>query len=177
MLPLICWQAWKMGTKEILLRSQAQKLPLQGELTQPLWIWAVTPKRANLTTLDLFISLYYHWKIVIVSRTTPLDPPLLKINDWTMDHVGPMVVTISLLLPIKTPSYLFYCPSPLPHLPEWLGFVINSSDQHLNHCFLISRRVHIFKEPPLPPINWSETSWTSFDGNIKQQTQMWRFEL
>ena len=29
----------KMGTKEFLLRSQRQKLQLQGELTQPLWTY------------------------------------------------------------------------------------------------------------------------------------------
>jgi len=46
-------KAWKMGTKEFLLRSQSQKLPLQGELTQPLWIRAVSQKRAVSTTLDL----------------------------------------------------------------------------------------------------------------------------
>ena len=45
-------KARKMGTKEFLLRSQSQKLPLQGELTQPLWIWAVTPKTADSTTLE-----------------------------------------------------------------------------------------------------------------------------
>lgn len=37
---------------------QSQKLPLQRELTQPLWIWAVTRKRADSTTVDLFISWY-----------------------------------------------------------------------------------------------------------------------
>lgn len=37
----------KMGMKEFLLRSQSQKLPLQRELTLPLWIRAVTPKRCH----------------------------------------------------------------------------------------------------------------------------------
>ena len=32
-------KAWKVGTKEFLLRSQSQKLPLRRELTQPLWIY------------------------------------------------------------------------------------------------------------------------------------------
>ena len=31
-------KAWKMGTKDFMLRSQSQKLLLQRELTQPLWI-------------------------------------------------------------------------------------------------------------------------------------------
>ena len=31
-------KAQKMGTKEFLLRSQSQKLLLQGELTRPPWI-------------------------------------------------------------------------------------------------------------------------------------------
>jgi len=39
----------KMGTEEFLLRSQSQKLLWEQprELTQPLWIQAVTPKRAD----------------------------------------------------------------------------------------------------------------------------------
>ena len=38
---------------------------------------------------------------------------------------------------------------PLPHLPDWLGFVTNWLDQHLNHCFLISTSgIHTLKEPP-----------------------------
>jgi len=36
---LFAGKAQKVGTKEFLLRSQSQKLPLQGELTQPLWIY------------------------------------------------------------------------------------------------------------------------------------------
>ena len=53
------------------------------------------------------ISLYYHWKVVIVNRTTTSDdPPLLKINDWTINHAGRMVVTI-LLFP---PYYSFFSP-------------------------------------------------------------------
>jgi len=48
--------------------------------------------------------------------------------------------------------------TPLPHLSDWLRFVIIWLDQHWNLCFLISCQVYIYiKEPPLPPINWSET--------------------
>jgi len=37
----------------------------------------------------------------------------------------------------------------LPHLPDWLEFVINRSEQYFNHCFLISLSgVYILKEQP-----------------------------
>ena len=34
---------------------------------------------------------------------------------------------------------------PLPHLPDWLKFVINWWDKHLNRCFLIAHRVYIYQ--------------------------------
>jgi len=115
---------------------------------------AATPRRANSTTLHLSCHFKESWPnhfglinkfvlpleivtvvtVIAVNRTTmPDDPPLQKINDGTMNHVGPMVVTISLLLPIKTPCFYllaFLSPRFLPLLPEQLGFVINWSDQH-----------------------------------------------
>ena len=74
-------EARKIETKEFPQRSQSQKLPLQGELS--------LQKRTDSTRLDLFISLYYHCKVAIITvviitgnRTTmPDDPPLLKINE------------------------------------------------------------------------------------------------
>ena len=152
----------------LLARPRDGSKGVSAEIPEP---EAATPRRAYSTTLDLSCHSKESWldhfglinelvlpleivtvvTIVIVNRTTmPDDPPLLKINDWTMDHVGPMVVTISLLLPIKTPSYLFYCPSSLPLLLEWLGFVINWLDQHLNHCFLISHWVYIYQRTSSP---------------------------
>ena len=47
-----------------------------------------------------------------------------------------------------TPVHNSVC-SPLPSSPL-LTFVINWSDQHLDHCFLISRRAYIFQRTSSP---------------------------
>jgi len=39
---------------------------------------------------------------------------------------------------------------PLPHLPDWLRFVINWLAQHLNCCCLISRQVYIYQRTSSP---------------------------
>ena len=66
-------KAWKMGTKEFVLRSQSQKLPLQRELTQALWTYLQVCTVA----------------IIIVNQTrAPDNPSLLKINVWTMSSAG-----------------------------------------------------------------------------------------
>ena len=154
----------KMGMKEFLLRSQSQKLPLQRELTLPLWIRAVTPKRCH-------FGLIYKLVLPLKSRhcyqqnnnaqrpTTTEDQWLNYKPRWTM------VLTISLLLPISSLasiSYLFNRPSLLPHLPEWLGFVINWSGQHLNYCFLISCRVYTQRtSSPSNRLEKETSKWTS----------------
>ena len=44
---------------------------------------------------------------ILINGTTPNGSPLLKSNNQTMNHTGPMVMTISLLLPIETPCFYF----------------------------------------------------------------------
>ena len=83
--------------KEFLLRSNNWKLSLQKVLTQALW----TYKYKLALPLEM-VAIFAVTDVVTirVNGTMPNDPPLLKINDWTTNHAVPMVVTISLLLPI-----------------------------------------------------------------------------
>ena len=126
----------------------------------------------------------------VVNRT-PDDPPLLKINDWTTNHIGtwwwpsPSCFLYRLLASI---SYLFYRPSSLPLFPEWLGFVINWSDHHFNRCFLISCRVYVYQRnsSPSDKFKWDtdlkhglQTSSSSFLGSQCELSlsKSWHFTL
>ena len=95
LLPLICWQGPEDDNKGIF-----------AEIPEPV---AAAPRRADSTTSDLSYHSKESWldhfgltnKFVLPSslslspwtplstETTPDDPPLLKINDWTMNYVGP----------------------------------------------------------------------------------------
>lgn len=107
-------EAQKMGTKGV--SAEIQKLSLQKELTWPPWIY----KKKS-------VPLFGEKKIITIVNwtTTSDDPSLLKINIWTMNHAGPVVVTSFLQGVLAFIFYLFYHLSSLSHLPKWLQFVIN----------------------------------------------------
>ena len=48
----------------------------------------------------------------------------------------------------------------LPHLPDWLRFVIKWLDQHLKRCFLISHRVYIYQRTSFPSDKRDTNKWT-----------------
>ena len=93
LLPLICWQGPEDDNKGI-----------SAEIPEPV---AATPRRADSTTSDSSCHSKESWlshyglknkfvlpleivamiTIVVVNRTMPNDP-LLKISDWTMNHIG-----------------------------------------------------------------------------------------
>ena len=109
--------------------------------------------------------------MVTIVKRTPNDPPLLKINDWTTNHVEPwwwLSPSCFLYRLLASISYLFCRPSPLLHLPEWLGFVINWSDQHLNRCFLISCQVYTHQRTSSPSykLEWD----TQFSRRVRKKT-------
>lgn len=63
-----------------------------------------------------------------------------------------MSFPITLFLFPITLIHINHQPS-LPHLPDWLGFLINWLGKHLTHCVLIlPSGMHILKEHPLPPV-------------------------
>ena len=115
LLPLICWQGSEDGNKGV-----------SAEIPEPV---AATPRRADSTTLDSSCHSKENWlnhfgliikfvlpleilamvAIIINRATMPNDPPLLKINDWTMNHVGPMVEEY------KRRAVHFGCPSVWKH--------------------------------------------------------------
>ena len=82
-------------------------------------------------------------------KTMPNDLPLLKISDWTANHVGPMVMTISLFLPIRSPRFSFlsllspFFPSPSPQMSRICNKLVRPT---LEPLFLdLTPSIHISK--------------------------------
>ena len=124
--------------------------------------WDCHSKEGWLDHLGLIYTFVLLLEVVTVNWTaTSNDPSLLKISVWTMSSAGIHggdYLSCFLQRLLAFISYLFYCPSSLPHLPKWLGFVLIWLGKHLTHCVLISSLgIYILKESPLPPISWTET--------------------
>jgi len=186
-LPLICWQGQGNRNKRSACWDPKARNCHSKRLTQPLWTYKYVCTAIVIAVFAIIIIITV--VTMLINGTTPNSPPLPKINNWTMNHAGLMVVTISLLLPIETPCsyflfflvpffpitlictykdsfasifYLFYSLFPFPITPicnsvhpplsssPLLTFVINWSDQHINHWFLISRWVYIYQTTSSP---------------------------
>ena len=128
LLPLICWQGLEDGNKGV-----------SAEIPEPI---AATPRRADSTTSDLSCHSKESWLDhfgLINKFLLPLKSchhqqnnnarwPTTSEDQWTRNHAGPMVVTISLLLPAKIPCFYFlpflslFFPSPSP----WMTRICNN---------------------------------------------------
>ena len=147
-LPLICWEDQEDGNKRSSCwdprarschskKSWLNHFGLINKFVLPLEsiavVTTVTVEQLSSSTEQQCLTTHHYWRSMTELQTT-LDP-------WWW--LSPSCFIWRLLASI---SYVFYCPYFLPHLPEWLGFVINWSNQHLNRCFLnLTSGIHISK--------------------------------
>ena len=102
-----------------------------------IYVCTTIEKSSSLSMEHQHPTTHHYWRLMTELQTM-LDP-------WWW--LSPSCFLQSLFASI---SYLFYCPSSLPHLPELLGFVTNWPDQHLKRRFLISCQVYIQQRTSSP---------------------------
>jgi len=151
-----CWKKDKKGTNNLEARC------LTSEAS---WLaaWMLTDSPGPATgdpSLPLGLALCSACMLPEAGHAYAALPPRFCLGPSERRAVGCcwiLVVTIpALRTSCSSPTFPITCfpfpttlicnshQSSLPHLPDWLRFVINWSDQHLNHCFLISHWLYIY---------------------------------